>query len=125
MKNNELICDCNVIHQEIVDKILKNKPKEDNLIYLAELFKILGNLTRVKIIFALSIDKMCVCDLANVLNMTKSSISHQLAILRKMGIVKYEKLGKEVHYLLDDNHIKNIYEISLKHIEHKLKKGIK
>ena len=66
---------------------------------------------------------MCVCDIANVLNMTKSSISHQLAILRTAGIVKYRKSGKEVYYMLDDNHIKKLYEIGIEHIEHKTNKG--
>jgi ArsR family transcriptional regulator len=65
---------------------------------------------------------MCVCDIANVLNMTKSSISHQLATLRNAGIVKYRKSGKEVYYTLDDEHIKKLYEIGLEHIDHKIGK---
>ena len=123
MEKKELICDCNVIHKDVVDKALKNKPKDNELGNLSELFKILGDLTRIKILWTLDNIEMCVCDIANVLNMTKSSISHQLAILRTAGIVKYRKSGKEVYYMLDDNHIKKIYEIGIEHIEHKTNKG--
>jgi ArsR family transcriptional regulator, lead/cadmium/zinc/bismuth-responsive transcriptional repressor len=123
MEKKELICDCNVIHKDVVDKALKNKPKDNELGNLSELFKILGDLTRIKILWTLDNIEMCVCDIANVLNMTKSSISHQLAILRTAGIVKYRKSGKEVYYMLDDNHIKKLYEIGIEHIEHKTNKG--
>ena len=123
MEKKELICDCNVIHKDVVDKALKNKPKDNELGNLSELFKILGDLTRIKILWTLDNNEMCVCDIANVLNMTKSSISHQLAILRTAGIVKYRKFGKEVYYMLDDNHIKKLYEIGIEHIEHKTNKG--
>ncbi len=123
MEKKELICDCNVIHKDVVDKALKNKPKDNELGNLSELFKILGDLTRIKILWTLDNNEMCVCDIANVLNMTKSSISHQLAILRTAGIVKYRKSGKEVYYMLDDNHIKKLYEIGIEHIEHKTNKG--
>ena len=123
MEKKELICDCSVIHKDVVDKALKNKPKDNELGNLSELFKILGDLTRIKILWTLDNNEMCVCDIANVLNMTKSSISHQLAILRTAGIVKYRKSGKEVYYMLDDNHIKKLYEIGIEHIEHKTNKG--
>ena len=83
MTKRELMCDCNIIHKEIVDHALKNKPNKNELLKVSELFKILGDPTRIKIIWSLDKQEMCVCDIANVLNMTKSSISHQLAILRK------------------------------------------
>lgn len=120
MKKKELICDCDIIHKDIVDEILKNKPDYTKLIKLSELFKILGDITRIKIIWILDNNELCVCDIANILNMTKSSISHQLAILRKSNLVKYKKQGKEVYYTLDDEHINKLYEIGLKHIEHKM-----
>ncbi len=123
MEKKELTCDCNIIHQEAVKKAIKNKPKEEILERLSELFKILGDPTRTKILWALDNHEMCVCDIANVLNMTKSSISHQLATLRTSGIVKYRKSGKEVYYMLDDEHINKLYEIGIEHIDHKLKKG--
>lgn len=123
MEKKELTCDCNIIHKEAVDKAIKNKPKEEILERLSQFFKILGDPTRIKILWTLDNDEMCVCDIANVLNMTKSSISHQLAILRTIGIVKYRKSGKEVYYMLDDEHVKKLYEIGLEHIYHKLEKG--
>lgn len=121
MDKKELVSDCNVIHQDAVNMALKNQPDINELENLSELFKIIGDLTRTKILWILDRHEMCVCDIANVLNMTKSSISHQLAILRESGIVKYRKDGKEVYYTLDDGHIKKLYEIGLEHIEHKMK----
>ena len=119
MSRNEFSCDCNVIHQDSVDQVLKKLPDEDTFNRLADLFKLIGDTTRCRILFALDQDEMCVCDLANVLNMTKSSISHQLAVLRRSGIVKCRKNGKEVFYTLDDDHIVKLFEIGLEHINHK------
>lgn len=119
MSRNEFICDCNVIHDEVVENTIKEMPKEDTFNKIAEFFKILGDTTRTKILFALDLNEMCVCDIANVLGMTKSSISHQLGTLRRMNIVKSIKVGKEVYYALDDEHIKQVFEVALEHIEHK------
>lgn len=121
MEKKELMCDCNIIHQNAVNIALKNKPKEKELENLTTFFKILGDSTRTKILWILDHHEMCVCDIANVLNMTKSSISHQLAILREAGIVRFRRSGKEVYYTLDDEHISRLYEIGLEHINHKLK----
>ncbi len=121
MEKKELMCDCNIIHQSAVDMALKNKTEEVELENLSALFKILGDSTRTKILWILDHHEMCVCDIANVLNMTKSSISHQLAILREAGIVRFRRNGKEVYYTLDDEHISRLYEIGLEHINHKLK----
>ena len=121
MEKKELVCDCNIIHQNAVNIALKNKPKEKELENLTTLFKILGDSTRTKILWILDHHEMCVSDIANVLNMTKSSISHQLAILREAGIVRFRRNGKEVYYTLDDEHISRLYEIGLEHINHKLK----
>lgn len=121
MERKELVCDCNIIHEEAVNMAIKNRPDVKELVNLSELFKILGDLTRIKIIWTLDNNEMCVCDIANVLNMTKSSISHQLAILKNAGIVRYRKSGKEVYYTLDDEHINKLYEIGLEHIEHRMK----
>ncbi len=119
MSKNEFICDCNVIHQDVVDNITKKMPDSDIFNKLAEFFKILGDTTRSKILFALDQNEMCVCDIANVLGMSKSSISHQLGTLRRSGIVKCRRAGKEVFYMLDDNHVKEVFEIGIEHIEHK------
>ena len=83
MSKNEFVCDCNIIHDDIVKKVLKLMAKEESFMKLAEFFKILGDTTRVKILYALDKNEMCVCDIANVLNMSKSSISHQLSTLRR------------------------------------------
>ncbi len=119
MARNEFICDCNVIHQDIVESTIKRMPDADTFNKLAEFFKIIGDTTRTKILFALDQNEMCVCDIANVLGMSKSSISHQLGTLRRSGIVKCRKEGKEVFYMLDDEHIKEVFEIGIEHIEHK------
>ena len=119
MAKNEFICDCNVINEDVVDNTTKSMPDADTFNKLAEFFKILGDTTRVKILFALDQNEMCVCDIANVLEMSKSSISHQLGTLRRSGIVKCRKSGKEVFYMLDDNHVKEVFEIGIEHIEHK------
>ncbi len=119
MSINEFMCDCNIIHQDVVDNTLKKMPKQNLFDNLAEFFKIIGDPTRTKILFALDQNEMCVCDIANVLGMTKSSISHQLATLKKSGIVKSRRDGKEVYYTLDDEHVKQVFEVGIEHIEHK------
>ena len=119
LSKNEFICDCNIIHQETVDEALKQMPEQDIFNKLAEFFKILGDTTRAKILFTLDKNEMCVCDIANVLGMSKSSISHQLGTLRRSGIVKCRKQGKEVYYMLADEHVKQVFEIGIEHIEHR------
>ena len=119
MSKNEFICDCNIIHEETVKQTLNIMPNEDTFNKIAEFFKIMGDTTRTKILFALDAGEMCVCDIANVLNMSKSSISHQLGTLRRMDIVKCRRQGKEVYYTLNDEHIKQVFEVALEHIEHK------
>ena len=116
MAKNEFVCDCNVIHQDVVDKITSEMLKDDLFYKIADFFKILGDTTRTKILFALDKKEMCVCDIANVLNMSKSSISHQLGTLRRRGIVRCRKEGKEVYYMLDDDHVKDIFEKALEHV---------
>ena len=119
MAKNEFVCDCNVIHQEVVENTIKQMADENILNKLAEFFKILGDTTRTKILYALDKNEMCVCDIANVLNMSKSSISHQLGTLRRSGIVKCRKVGKEVFYTLYDEHVKEVFEVGMEHIEHR------
>ena len=123
MPKNEFICDCNVIHKDLVDNTLKNMPDEQLLKNLSDFFKIIGDNTRTKILYALDQNELCVCDIANILNMSKSSISHQLATLKSAGIVKFIKVGKEVFYMLDDEHVKEVFEVGMEHIEHR-KEGI-
>lgn len=121
MSKNEFICDCNIIHEDVVKSTLNEMQDIDLLNKISEFFKILGDQTRTKILFALNKNEMCVCDIANVLGMSKSSISHQLSTLRKSGIVKCKKVGKEVFYALDDEHVKEVFDVAIEHINHKRK----
>lgn len=118
MSKNEFICDCNIIHEDIVKKVLNTMIQQEKINKISDFFKILGDSTRAKIIAALDQNEMCVCDIANVLQMTKSSVSHQLAILRKAKLVKYRKEGKTVYYSLSDNHVQEVFESALNHINH-------
>lgn len=120
-----LMCDCEMIHPEAVVRAKECQPEQGQLNKLAGLFKILGDPTRMKILWTLDQNELCVCDIANVLNMTKSAISHQLAVLKKSEIVKYRRTGKEVYYSLDDEHITKLYEIGLEHVKHSRKVGEK
>ncbi|MGM9632639.1 MAG: ArsR/SmtB family transcription factor [Eubacteriales bacterium] len=119
MPKNEYICDCNIVHAEHVDAALKNLPPDGLISDVAGFYKIIGDGTRCKLLFALSAGEMCVCDLANVLSMSKSSISHQLSKLRSCGVVKCRREGKEVYYSLDDAHVSEIFKVSLEHINHR------
>ena len=89
---------------------------------VASFFKIVGDPTRTKILSILDNNELCVCDIANLLNMTKSSISHQLKTLKEASIVKSKKDGKEVYYTLDDEHVSEVFEVALYHIGHKKEK---
>ena len=89
---SDYICDCNVIHEDVVNKVRDNMPDDDLLFDVSDFFKILGDSTRLRILCALDNEEMCVCDIANLLNMTKSSISHQLKILKIDRLVKSRKI---------------------------------
>ena len=119
MSKNEFICDCNVIHQDTVEKMAKEMLVDELFYNVSSFYKIIGDTTRMKILYILDKCEMCVCDIANVLSMSKSSISHQLGTLRKNKIVKCRRKRKEVYYMLDDDHVKKVIEIGIKHIEHK------
>ena len=109
-------CNGNIIHEDIVVRVKDQLPAEETLYDLAELFKVFGDTTRIKIICALFESEMCVCDLSCLLNMTQSAISHQLRVLKSARLVKFRREGKVVYYSLDDEHIKHIYDAGLNHI---------
>jgi DNA-binding transcriptional ArsR family regulator len=109
-------CDCNTIHQDIVAKVRTLMPEEESLLDLADLFKVFGDSTRVKIVCALLHSEMCVCDIAVLLGMTKSSISHQLRALRQTKLVKCRREGKGMYYSLDDEHVGAIFATGLVHV---------
>ncbi len=110
------VCECNAIHQDVVDRVSAVMPAEETLYDLAELFKVFGDTTRARILCALFESEMCVCDISVLLGMTQSSISHQLRVLKSAKLVKNRKEGKVVYYSLDDEHIKHIFEQGLEHI---------
>ena len=120
-EREELICDCELIHEDIVDEVKKRMPADEDIYDLSDFFKVLGDSTRMKIIWALDESEMCVCDIAVLLNMTKSAISHQLRALRNANLVKFRRDGKEVYYSLKDKHVRDIYEIGMEHIKEKYK----
>ena len=116
MKNN-YYCDCDMIHSESVKLAMGKMPSEGELFALSELFKVLGDSTRCRIVSALDNGELCVCDLAFMLSMTKSAISHQLKSLKEAKLVKFRREGKNIFYSLDDAHIRAIFETGLLHIK--------
>ena len=103
---------------EVVLKVSAQMPDENFLYDVAELFKIFGDSTRIRILTALQQSELNVCDLASVLNMTKSAVSHQLRILRQAKLVKNRRVGKEIFYSLDDEHVRDIIVIAMTHLHH-------
>ena len=113
---DSLDCIATVIHEEVVAAVRKEMPDDELLLDLADLFKVFGDSTRVKIICALLRAEMCVCDIAALLGMSKSAISHQLRTLRQTRLVKYRREGKVVYYSLEDEHVGNIFDQGLVHV---------
>ncbi len=116
MKKQLMVCDCNVIHEDVVNEVKHKLPNIDELEKTANLFKVLADNTRFKIITTLLTHEMCVCDLSYLLNMSQSLVSHQLRKLRKARLVKYRREGKVVYYSLDDEHIEKIIRYGIDHI---------
>ncbi|MDR1578858.1 MAG: metalloregulator ArsR/SmtB family transcription factor [Synergistaceae bacterium] len=115
MKRDEMVCDCDVIHEDVVNAVKEKIPDDSDIYDLSDFFKILGDSARTKIIWALDESEMCVCDLAVLLNMTKSAVSHQLRSLREANLVKNRREGKNIFYSLADDHVKQIFEKGLEH----------
>lgn len=114
--SSQFSCDCDVIHEDAVRRVRSVMPAAKDFCDLANLYKMFGDNTRVRILWALACESMCVCDLAVLLGMTKSAISHQLKYLRLANLVKYDKQGKIVFYSLADSHVKDIFEKGFEHI---------
>ncbi|MCI6421193.1 MAG: ArsR/SmtB family transcription factor [Blautia sp.] len=107
------VCDCVHTHKNIKKRAIS----DDNTLYaLADLFKVFGDPTRIRILYALSAQELCVCDIASVLDMTQSAISHQLRILKQMKLVKFRREGKTVYYSLADSHVETILNQGLDHV---------
>jgi len=116
MEKHAQCCEEQCVHTQLVDKVLQELPDEDALYDLAELFKVFGDSTRVRILFALFGAELCVCDLSEALDMTQSAISHQLQILRTNKLVKSRREGKQIYYSLADEHVVTIIAQGLSHI---------
>ena len=110
-------CDCHEIHKERIEQVVKWLPDEDELYDLAELFKVFGDSTRIRILTVLFGDEMCVCDIAETLGMNQSAVSHQLKILKQAKLIKNRREGKMVYYALADDHVATILAMGLEHIE--------
>lgn len=102
---------------ELVKKVKQAQPQEEYLYDLAELFKTFGDSTRIKILYALFESELCVGDIAQVLNFSQSSVSHQLRILKDAKLVKFRREGKNIYYSLDDDHVRMMISMGMEHIE--------
>ncbi len=111
------ICEMTEIHEELLETVNRRMPPEEELYDLAELFKVFGDSTRIRILFVLFEAEVCVCDLAEALHMTQSAISHQLKILKNSKLVKSRREGKSVFYSLADGHVRTIIDQGREHIE--------
>ena len=109
-------CDVTYIHEDKVRKAQESMPDEERMKELAEFYKVFGDATRIRLLYVLLESEMCVCDLAAVLQMTQSAISHQLRVLKQMKLVKNRRDGKTVYYSLADDHIQNIISQGMEHI---------
>ena len=116
---DKLICITHYTDDVSLEKLKEDLLGEKEIDILSNTFKALSDPTRLKIIYILSKSSLCVCDIANILDMTQSAISHQLRILRDMKLVKFKKEGKLVIYSLDDDHVLGLFEQGLDHVKHK------
>ena len=112
-------CDCTVIHENIVNDVRSHMPDDDTLLDIADTFKVFSDSTRIKILCALMKSEMCVCDISALLGMTKSSVSHQLRILRQANLVKYRKDGRVIYYSIADEHVELIFNNGFAHVTEK------
>lgn len=117
MAVNEMCCEVTEVHEALLEIVREKMPPEETLYNLAELFKVFGDSTRIRILFVLFEAEVCVCDLANALNMTQSAISHQLRLLKQNKLVKSRREGKSIFYSLADDHVRTIIAQGLEHTE--------
>lgn len=110
-------CEFMYVHEDIVEKVQKSMPDEDELYDLAELYKVFADSTRIKILYVLFESEMCVCDIAQLLEMSQSAISHQLRVLKQSKLVKFRRDGKTIFYSLADDHVRTIMNQGIEHIE--------
>lgn len=112
-KNNEFLA----AHEDVVKRVLESQPAEEVLYDLAELFKVFGDSTRIRILYALIESELCVGDIAQLLNLGQSAVSHQLKLLKDAKLVKFRREGKVIFYALNDDHVRTILNMGMEHIE--------
>lgn len=110
------LCETQCVHEDIVEKVKKLLPDEEAIYDLADLFKMFGDTTRMKIMYVLLESEMCVCDIAEILGMTQSAISHQLRILKSSKLITSRREGKSIIYFLADDHVRSIVNQGMEHI---------
>jgi len=116
-KKNIEKCEFLCVHEDVVRNVLQKMPEEETLFDLAEFFKVFGDSTRIRILYALRENELCVCDIANLLSLTQTNVSHQLRVLKSSKLVKSRRNGKTVFYSLDDDHIHSILDMGIHHLE--------
>ncbi len=109
--------DAQATREDIIDKVQAQQPDDEVLYDLAELFKVFGDSTRIKILYAMFEHELCVNDIAGLLNLSQSSVSHQLRILKTSKLVKFRREGKSMYYSLDDEHVRSIISMGMEHVE--------
>ncbi len=123
MARKKYICDCDNTHTDVVERVKAQMKDVEEYMILTKFFKVFADETRIKILWALDVSELCVCDICDVLGMTKSAVSYQLSRLRKAHLVRYRREGKEVYYSLDDDHVRGIFELGIEHTRHTNKEG--
>jgi DNA-binding transcriptional ArsR family regulator len=111
------VCSLYSVHAESIDRVNQRLPDSSVLLRLAELFKLLGDQTRVRILMALSAAELCVCDLSEILGLKPSAVSHQLRLLRSARLVRFRREGKNVFYSLDDGHVQELFRQAAEHVQ--------
>lgn len=115
-REDDALCSCTIIHEDILSRVKGEMTDDNHLFKMAELFKALNDPTRLKIVNALILSEMCVCDIAALLNMNQPAISHHLKVLRQTQLIKYRREGKIVYYSLDDEHIELLFKQGFAHV---------
>lgn len=113
------LCETPHFNAEAIVSVKKSMPNENYIVEISEIFKLISNPTRLKIVLAIMAQELCVCDISNILNLSQSAISHQLRVLRGARLAKYRKQGKMVYYSIDDDHVSSMIKMALEHISHK------
>ena len=117
MSKGNVCCDCGVNHGDTVDKVKTDMLQDEKFADISDFFKVLGDSTRMKILWALDKSELWVCDIATLIGMTKSAVSHQLKVLKNNNLVKNRRNGKVVYYSLADSHVQDIIEKAVEHLD--------